>query len=102
MVNYFLFQLYDNFASIYRLSPADLPLEFKLKMNCYLKRFGKIPLGISIGGFFYVKEDFFIKAYNALYSIFNTLIDLSGVMEKEIKCTSPALNITTGKNSSII
>ncbi|XP_023240737.1 uncharacterized protein LOC111639169, partial [Centruroides sculpturatus] len=33
----------------------------KGRMNCYMKRFGKIPLGISIGGFFYIKEDFFIK-----------------------------------------
>ncbi|XP_023211250.1 gastrula zinc finger protein XlCGF49.1-like, partial [Centruroides sculpturatus] len=53
--------LYDDFVSIYRLSPADLPLRFKLKMNCYMKRFGKIPLGISVGGFFYIKEDFLIK-----------------------------------------
>ncbi|XP_067138142.1 uncharacterized protein [Centruroides vittatus] len=101
-LSYFTSSLYDDFASIYRLSPADLPLEFKLKMNCYMKRFGKIPLGISVGGFFYIKEDFFIKAYNALYSIFNTLIDLGGVMEKESKCTSHELNGSNGTNSSII
>ncbi|XP_067133995.1 uncharacterized protein [Centruroides vittatus] len=57
----FLRALYDNFISIQRFSVAKLPLEFKLKMNDFMKRFGKIPLGISMGGFFYIKKHFIIR-----------------------------------------
>ncbi|XP_023224760.1 uncharacterized protein LOC111625767 [Centruroides sculpturatus] len=78
--------MYDNFISIEKVSSANLPLTFKFKINDFMKRFGKIPLGISMGGFFHIKRDFLIRVISAVYSTFSSCVEVSGILEKESKC----------------
>ncbi|XP_067141155.1 uncharacterized protein [Centruroides vittatus] len=78
--------MYDNFISIEKVSSANLPLTFKFKINDFMKRYGKIPLGISVGGFFHVKRDFLIRVISAVYSTFSSCIQVSGILKKETKC----------------
>ncbi|XP_023232017.1 uncharacterized protein LOC111631913 [Centruroides sculpturatus] len=114
--------MYDNFISIEKISSANLPLNFKFKINDFMKRFGKIPLGISIGGFFYIKQDFpirvsfhlfsnnvdrhhieiilikyrYFQVLSAIYSIFSSCIQVSGILKKETKCIIKQGNNTHG------
>ncbi|XP_023236358.1 uncharacterized protein LOC111635588 [Centruroides sculpturatus] len=95
LLSIFTRMLYDNFTWIERLSPADLSLTFKLKMNDFLKRYGKTRLGFSTGGFIYVKRDFCIRVVSGLYSAFSTCVELSGILEKERKCFTEFTNSTS-------
>ncbi|XP_023241589.1 uncharacterized protein LOC111639869 [Centruroides sculpturatus] len=68
--------LYRKFIEIDKLCSADLPLETKMKMLNIMKRYGKTPFGISIGGFFYVKKNFFIRVLSSVYSSLSVLTEL--------------------------
>ncbi|XP_023233747.1 uncharacterized protein LOC111633414 [Centruroides sculpturatus] len=68
--------MYGKFIEIDKLCSADLPLETKMKMLNFMKRYGKTPFGVSIGGFFYVKKNFFIRFLSALYSSLSVLTEL--------------------------
>ncbi|XP_023223257.1 uncharacterized protein LOC111624597 [Centruroides sculpturatus] len=67
----------------------------------FMKRFGKTPIGISVGGFFRVKRNFPIKMLSSLYSILSALIEL-GKKNKSTKCTSlRSLNASNIQNTSL-
>ncbi|XP_067145442.1 uncharacterized protein [Centruroides vittatus] len=68
--------LYGKFIEIDKLCLADLPLETKMKMLNFMKRYGKTPFGINIGGFFYIKKNFFIRLMSAIYSALSVFVEL--------------------------
>lgn len=70
--------VYDNFIGIGRFSFSQFSIEERLKILDFMKSFGKMPIGFSIGGFFFVKKKFFIKMVSGLYSVFSTLLELRG------------------------
>ncbi|XP_023228657.1 uncharacterized protein LOC111629024 [Centruroides sculpturatus] len=79
-------QLYDDFVEIRRFSSLRFKIETKLKILDFMKRFGKTPIGISVGGFFFIKKNFVIRAISALHSILSTLAKLG--KEKANECNS--------------
>ncbi|XP_023241154.1 uncharacterized protein LOC111639495 [Centruroides sculpturatus] len=79
--------VYDNFISIGKFYSEPLSLEYKFKVIGFMKKFGGRPFGISVGGFFYVKKNFPIRVMSGLYSVFSTLIQLTGVLRRK-SCTS--------------
>ncbi|XP_023212100.1 uncharacterized protein LOC111614959 [Centruroides sculpturatus] len=88
--------MYDNFISVERLSSVNLTLLNKLKILNFMKRFGKLPLGVSIGGFFFIKQDFPIKVVETLYSAFSTLLQIRD-LTKGTKCK---IRIQSSMNSN--
>ncbi|XP_023227954.1 uncharacterized protein LOC111628409 [Centruroides sculpturatus] len=97
----FTSSLYGNFNEINKYSSYRFSLVFKLKMLNFMKRFGKTPIGISVGGFFRVKRDFPIKMLSSLYSILSALIELAKKNEST-KCTSSRLlNASNVQNTSL-
>ncbi|XP_023240098.1 uncharacterized protein LOC111638594 isoform X1 [Centruroides sculpturatus] len=92
--------IYDNFISVEKYFSAPLTLTYKLKIVCFMKIFGGLPIGISIGGFFFVKKNFLIRAANGFHSVFSTLIEVTGVLDKN-RCTSK-LYAATHSNDTII
>ncbi|XP_067141246.1 uncharacterized protein [Centruroides vittatus] len=92
--------IYDNFISVEKYFSAPLTLTYKLKVVCFMKIFGGLPIGLSVGGFFFVKKNFLIRAANGFYSVFLTLIQVTGVLDKN-KCTSK-LHSTIRSNDTII
>ncbi|XP_023210476.1 uncharacterized protein LOC111613361 [Centruroides sculpturatus] len=93
--------IYDNnFISVEKYFSAPLTLTYKLKVVCFMKIFGGLPIGISIGEFFFVKKNFLIRAANGFHSVFSTLIEVTGVLDKN-RCTSK-LYAATHSNDTII
>ncbi|XP_067128192.1 uncharacterized protein [Centruroides vittatus] len=86
----FTSSIYGNFNEINKFSSCRFSFVFKLKMLNFMKRFGKTPIGLSVGGFFRVKRDFPIKMMSSLYSILSALIQLAKENEST-KCTSSRL-----------
>ncbi|XP_023241587.1 uncharacterized protein LOC111639867 [Centruroides sculpturatus] len=68
--------LYGKFIEIHKLFSANIPLETKMKMLNFMKRYGKTPFGVNVGGFFYVKKNFFIRALSAIYSSLSVFVEL--------------------------
>ncbi|XP_023229021.1 uncharacterized protein LOC111629360 [Centruroides sculpturatus] len=93
-LSFFTTLMYDSFINIEKISSVAFPLEFKFKMDDFMKRFGKNPIGISIGGFFYIKRNFVIRVISGLYSILSSLVQISGVLERENKCLVQYRNST--------
>ncbi|XP_023220923.1 uncharacterized protein LOC111622756 [Centruroides sculpturatus] len=105
--------IYDNFVSVAVFSSVSFPLRFKYKvcifieyfiifsylicvllfaqMVCFLKRFGRNPIGLSMGGYFFIKRNFLIRMASGLYSEFSTLLQLTGVLDRK-KCTRHITN----------
>ncbi|XP_023218842.1 uncharacterized protein LOC111621033 [Centruroides sculpturatus] len=95
--------MYDNFISIEIICLVNLPLLFKFKVNDFMKRFGKNPIGISCGGFFYVKRNFVIRVLSALDSFFSSIVEITGVLQRENKCLAKYGNSTRATpNATII
>ncbi|XP_067144318.1 uncharacterized protein [Centruroides vittatus] len=92
--------IYDNFISVEKYFSDPLTLTYKLKVVCFMKIFGGMPIGISVGGFFFVKQNFLIRAASACHSVFSTLIELTGVLD-ENKCISK-LHPTNTNNDTLI
>ncbi|XP_023224084.1 uncharacterized protein LOC111625230 [Centruroides sculpturatus] len=93
-------KIYDNFISVEKYFSDPLTLTYKLKVVCFMKIFGGMPIGISIGGFFFVKRNFLIRVASGFHSVFSTLIELTGVLD-ENKCISK-LHPTNTSNDTII
>ncbi|XP_023240511.1 uncharacterized protein LOC111638965 [Centruroides sculpturatus] len=93
-----IFQIYDNYISIGKYSSLFAP-EFRFKMICFMKRFGGRPFGISMWGFFYVKRTFLIRFVSGLYSVFSSLIQLTGVLDKK-RCSTKRVEHFTLKNET--
>ncbi|XP_067127074.1 uncharacterized protein [Centruroides vittatus] len=87
--------IYDDFISIGRFSSTNLRFEFKFKIIGFMKRFRGMPMGISVAGFFFVKKNFLIRVASALYSIFSSVIEVTGVMNKNRYCTKLISTNTT-------
>ncbi|XP_067128194.1 uncharacterized protein [Centruroides vittatus] len=97
----FTSSIYGNFNEINRFSSCRFSLVFKLKMLDFMKRFGKTPIGLSVGGFFRVKRNFPIKMMSSIYSILSALIELVKKNEST-KCTSSSsLNASNIQNTSL-
>ncbi|XP_067128201.1 uncharacterized protein [Centruroides vittatus] len=97
----FTSSMYGNFNEINKFSSCRFSLVFKLKMLNFMKRFGKTPIGLSVGGFFRVKRNFPIKMMSSLYSILSALIELAKNNEST-KCTSSRLlNASNIQNTSL-
>ncbi|XP_023222633.1 nose resistant to fluoxetine protein 6-like [Centruroides sculpturatus] len=69
----------------------------------FMKRFGKMPLGISFAGYFFVKKTFFIKLVKLLYSIFSSLLQLRGATKTkncvaDLKIATNLINATVAIN----
>ncbi|XP_023237249.1 uncharacterized protein LOC111636274 [Centruroides sculpturatus] len=86
--------LYDDFISVGRFSFASFPPLFKFKIIDFMKRFRGIPMGISMADFIYIKKNFITKVVSALYSVFSSLIQLSGVLRKEKTCSVSSANVS--------
>ncbi|XP_067123864.1 uncharacterized protein [Centruroides vittatus] len=97
----FTSSIYGNFNEINKFSSCRFSVVFKLKMLDFMKRFGKTPIGISVGGFFRLKRDFPIKMMSSLYSILSALIELAKKNEST-KCTSfRLLNASNIRDTSL-
>ncbi|XP_023234327.1 uncharacterized protein LOC111633908 [Centruroides sculpturatus] len=84
-ISRFTSSLYEKFVEIDKLCSADLPLETKLKMLNFMKRFGKTPFGVNAGGFFYVKKNFFIRFLSAIYSALSVFVELLAAKKPSCK-----------------
>ncbi|XP_067136489.1 uncharacterized protein [Centruroides vittatus] len=65
--------LYGNFNSVAKISSSGLALNEKLKLLNFMKRFGKTPIGPSVGGFFRVKKNFVIRTLSSLETLLSAL-----------------------------
>ncbi|XP_067145133.1 uncharacterized protein [Centruroides vittatus] len=81
-LSYFTSIVYDNFISIGKYNSSFTP-EYRFKIVCFMKRFGGRPFGISMCGFFYIKKNYLIRMVSGLYSVFSSLIQLTGVLHKK-------------------
>ncbi|XP_023209524.1 uncharacterized protein LOC111612524 [Centruroides sculpturatus] len=90
--------IYDNYISIGKYSSSFTP-EYRFKMICFMKRFGGRPFGISMWGFFYIKRTFLIRMTSGLYSVFSSLIQLTGVLDKK-RCSMKSVKNFTLKNET--
>ncbi|XP_023223318.1 uncharacterized protein LOC111624643 [Centruroides sculpturatus] len=79
--------IYGDFIEMNRYSSARFILEYKLKMLNFMKRFAKTPIGVSVGGFFYVKKNFPVRILCRFYSILSAFIEL-GQSNKKATCHS--------------
>ncbi|XP_023215978.1 uncharacterized protein LOC111618655 [Centruroides sculpturatus] len=86
--------LYDDFISVGRFTFASFPPLFKFKIIGFMKRFRGIPMGISMADFIYIMKNFIIKVVSSLYSVFSSMIQLSGVMRKDKTCLVPSTNVS--------
>ncbi|XP_023235145.1 uncharacterized protein LOC111634575 [Centruroides sculpturatus] len=93
-LSYLTSLIYDNFVSIQRFSSNFLSVEFKYKITCFMKRYGKAKMGVSVGDFFYIRKNFLIRMVSALYSIFSSVVQVTGVMNKHKSCNT----VTTSNN----
>ncbi|XP_023232396.1 uncharacterized protein LOC111632241 [Centruroides sculpturatus] len=73
----FTAKIYGKLNEMETLSSANLSLEDKLKLLDFMKRFSKVPIGISVGGFFHVKKNVIIRVLTAMESMISTLNSLS-------------------------
>ncbi|XP_023241470.1 uncharacterized protein LOC111639764 [Centruroides sculpturatus] len=62
LVSCLAFSMEITFQEIRQFSACNMPLESKLKILNFMKRFGKVALKISIMGYFYVNKRFPIRA----------------------------------------
>ncbi|XP_067141730.1 uncharacterized protein [Centruroides vittatus] len=102
VLSYFTSLMYDNFISIEIICLVKLPLLFKFKVNDFMKRFGKNPIGISCGGFFYAKKNFAIRVLSGLYSVFSSIVEITGVLQRENKCLAKYRNSTRATHNATI
>lgn len=65
-----------------------------MKILNFMKRYGKMPLGISIGGFFFVNKKIFIRMMSGFYSFLSTLIQLNTTNNKKTCHSRQFLNVT--------
>ncbi|XP_023237733.1 uncharacterized protein LOC111636649 [Centruroides sculpturatus] len=91
--------IYDDFISLGKFYTLNLSREYKLKIVGFMKRFGGRPFGISIAGFFYVKRNFLIRMMSGFYSVFSSLIQVTGVLRKE-KCASKIVQNFSVRNGT--
>lgn len=66
-----------------------------MKILNFMKRYGKMPLGISIGGFFFVNKKIFIRMMSGFYSFLSTLIQLNTTNNKKTCHSRQFLNVTS-------
>ncbi|XP_023238300.1 uncharacterized protein LOC111637111 [Centruroides sculpturatus] len=91
----FTFTMHNSFQDIRRFAAVSLSLERKLYFLDFMKRFGKISLRLSIGGFFYVTKRFPIRIANTLYTVFSGLLKSREVSYKRKYCKEIlSMNIT--------
>ncbi|XP_023211620.1 uncharacterized protein LOC111614473 [Centruroides sculpturatus] len=74
---------YDSFQEIRKLGAAILPLETKLKMLNFMKKFQRKNIGLSCGDCFVFSKQTPVQTYKALYSVFNMLLQIRDVYFKE-------------------
>ncbi|XP_067140720.1 uncharacterized protein [Centruroides vittatus] len=80
----FLIRVYGNYNTCNILSNVKFSLTYKLKILNFMKRFGRYPIGLNIGGFFYIKKTFLIRIINAIYSLLSSIIEIGKT--KNDKC----------------
>ncbi|XP_067139476.1 uncharacterized protein [Centruroides vittatus] len=67
-------------------SSAYRTLPDKLKLLNFMKRFGKRPIGLYVGGFFYVKKHFVIRVISAFYSMSSAILKLGTTSASTTRC----------------
>ncbi|XP_023242002.1 uncharacterized protein LOC111640233 [Centruroides sculpturatus] len=70
-------QLYGNFYECDILSSSRCSVLYKLKILDFMKRFGRTPIGLSVGELFCIKKNFVIRVISAIYSLLSSLLELA-------------------------
>ncbi|XP_023209341.1 uncharacterized protein LOC111612370 [Centruroides sculpturatus] len=70
------FTMRNGFQDIRQFALCHLELERKLKILDFMKRFGKVSLCLTIGGFFCVNKRIPVKMATTLHSVFSGLLKL--------------------------
>ncbi|XP_067133044.1 uncharacterized protein [Centruroides vittatus] len=80
------FSMQNGFQEIRQFSICHLELERKLKILNFMKRFGKVSLCLTIGGFFCVNKRIPLKMATTLHSVFSGLLKLKNVSRIPRSC----------------
>ncbi|XP_023238301.1 uncharacterized protein LOC111637114 [Centruroides sculpturatus] len=76
------FKMQNGFQDIRLFAVSDTSVEI---LN-FMKRFGKVPLVLSMGGFFYITKRFPIKMFSSLHSVFSGLLKLRTISYRNGNC----------------
>ncbi|XP_067130178.1 uncharacterized protein [Centruroides vittatus] len=76
LVSCLAFSMEITFQEIRQFSACSMPVESKLKILNFMKRFGKVALKISMMGYFYVNKRFPIRMAKSLLSVYSGLLKL--------------------------
>ncbi|XP_023227576.1 uncharacterized protein LOC111628086 [Centruroides sculpturatus] len=80
------FTMENTFQDVRQFAGCDIGLKRKLKILDFMKRFGKVSLSLSIGGFFVVDKRIVFKMASTLHSIFSGFLKLKTVSNKKENC----------------
>ncbi|XP_023212310.1 fatty acyl-CoA reductase 1-like [Centruroides sculpturatus] len=83
-------QAYGSFQEIRKFSYLQICITKKLKILNFMKRFGRIPLGMSCGDFFVITRKTPLKASEALHSAFSIVCD---VRKSSRRCGTSTLTL---------
>ncbi|XP_023231611.1 uncharacterized protein LOC111631578 [Centruroides sculpturatus] len=84
----FAFTMQNAFQDISQFAVSKLKLEQKLQIFDFMKRFGKVSLCITMGGFLVVDKKIPLKMAKTLQSVFSGLLKLRNVSNAKIHCDS--------------
>ncbi|XP_023243122.1 uncharacterized protein LOC111641223 [Centruroides sculpturatus] len=99
-LSYFTSIIYDNFIIIGKYNSSLFTPEYRYKIICLIKRFGGRPFGLSMWGFFYIKRNFLLRMIIGLYSVFSSIIQITGVLDKK-RCQTKTSGHFTFKNDTL-
>ncbi|XP_023243071.1 uncharacterized protein LOC111641178 isoform X2 [Centruroides sculpturatus] len=74
-------QAYDSFQEIRIMSALPLSITEKLKILDFIKRFRENSIGVSIGDCFILSKETPVEVCNALYTIFNMMLEIRDIMK---------------------
>lgn len=93
-ISRFTGQIYGAFKEMEIFSSANLHLGDKLKLLDFMKRFAKASIGVSVGGFFHIKKNFFIRMTSTVESFLSSVTSLAE--EKQaINCSARKSDTTS-------
>ncbi|XP_067130167.1 uncharacterized protein [Centruroides vittatus] len=81
------FTMQNAFQDIRQFADCSLQLEEKLKIIDFMKRFGKVPLRLSMAGFYHIDKKIILKMASTLHSVFSGLLKLKRVTRIKTNCT---------------
>lgn len=93
-ISRFTAQIYGPFKEMEIFSSSNLLLGDKLRLLDFMKRFAKVPIGISVGGFFHVKKNFFIRLASAVESFLSSVMSLANE-KPAVNCSARNSNTTS-------